>query len=78
MNALSAIYDILIFKTNIKTIDDKMKIAPILNSLAQIQCWTVDCEDCDCVLRIEAQGLSEAQIIEIVQQSGFECTTLND
>lgn len=69
---------ILVFKTTIKTQEDKEKIAPLLLSLPQIYRWTVDCEDCDCVLRIEAEGISEEQIIETVQRAGFECEELND
>ena len=69
---------ILVFKTTIKTDEDKLKVAIGLDSLPQITRWTVDCEDCDCVLRIEAEGISGEQIIETVQRSGFECEELND
>ncbi|MFN8344567.1 MAG: hypothetical protein U0X91_06175 [Spirosomataceae bacterium] len=67
---------IFVFKTTVKTQEDKEKIAPFLHSLPQIHRWTVDCEDCDCVLRIEAEGISEEQIIGQVQQAGFECEEL--
>ncbi|MEI7583136.1 hypothetical protein [Runella sp.] len=69
---------ILVFRTTIKTQEDKEKIAPLLVSMPQIYRWTVDCEDCDCVLRIEAEGISEEQIIETVQRAGFECEELKD
>ena len=69
---------ILVFRTTIKTQEDKEKLAPLLVSMPQIYRWTVDCEDCDCVLRIEAEGISEEQIIETVQRAGFECEELKD
>lgn len=78
MKASTGINEILVFKTSIKTEEDKLKVAMDLDSLLQITRWTVDCEDCDCVLRIEAEGISEKQIIEAVQRSGFECEELKD
>jgi hypothetical protein len=78
MKAISEIYNILVFKTNIKTQEDKEKIAPLLMSMPQIYRWSVDCEDCDCVLRIETEGIAEEQIIETVQQAGFQCEELKD
>jgi len=78
MKASTDINEILVFKTNIKTDEDKQKVAQVLDALPQINRWTVDCEDCDCVLRIEAEGISEQQIIETVQRAGFECEVLKD
>jgi hypothetical protein len=78
MKASTDINEILVFKTNIKTDEDKQKVAMVLDSLPQISRWTVDCEDCDCVLRIEAEGISEQPIIELIQQAGFDCEALKD
>jgi hypothetical protein len=78
MKTSTDINEILVFKTTIKTEEDKQNVALTLDSLAQINRWTVDCEDCDCVLRIEADGISEEQIIEIVQRLDFDCEELKD
>jgi len=78
MKASTDFNEILVFKTNIKTAEDKQKVAKVLDALSQINRWTVDCEDCDCVLRIEAEVISEQQIIETVQRAGFECEELKD
>lgn len=78
MKAGTDINEILVFKTNIKTDDDKQKVAKVLDALPQTNRWTVDCEDCDCVLRIEAEGISEQQITELIQQAGFDCKALKD
>lgn len=69
---------ILVFKTSIKTPQDKEKIAPLLDGLPTITRWSVDCEDCDCVLRIEADGVFKGKIMDLVQQAGFECDELSD
>ena len=78
MKAMTDINKILVFKSTIKTEQDKHKVALVLDSLPQINRWTVDCDDCDCVLRIEADGILEDQIIKIVQQLGFDCEELKD
>lgn len=69
---------ILVFKTTINTPQDKERLAPLLDRLLTINRWTVDCEDCDCVLRVEADGISGREITELVRQAGFECDELND
>lgn len=69
---------ILVFKTTIKTPQDKEKLAPFLDRLPTILRWTVDCEDCDCVLRIEADGVSDHEIMALVRMAGFECDELSD
>lgn len=75
---MEQLLQILVFKTNIKTSQDKEQITPVLEALGQINRWTVDCEDCDCVLRIEADGVSEQEIIEAIHRVGFECAVLTD
>jgi hypothetical protein len=64
---------VLVFKTNIKTKEDKMRLLPLLNQQVAIEEWSVDCEDVDCVLRIVSQQLSGAQIITLVNTAGFYC-----
>lgn len=75
---MEQLLQILVFKTTVKTPHDREILAPFLATLEQINRWTVDCEDCDCVLRIEADGVSPWKIIELVQRAGFECVELSD
>ncbi|AXE17163.1 hypothetical protein DR864_05150 [Runella rosea] len=75
---MEQLLQILVFKTTVKTPQDREILAPLLATLEQINRWTVDCEDCDCVLRVEADGVSPQKIIELVQQAGFECVELVD
>ncbi|AEI50776.1 hypothetical protein [Runella slithyformis] len=65
---------ILVFKATIKTPQEKERLAP----LPAIKRWTVDCEDCDCVLRVEAASISKNEIMEMVRRAGFECHELSD
>ena len=70
------IESILVFATNIETESDKQKISNILDSHSQIQQWTLDQEDIDCVLRIVSETLSEEQIIELLDSLNFKCFPL--
>ena len=67
---------ILVFKTNIQTECDKLRIQNILDSLDSIQQWNIDLHDVDRVLRIVSDTLTPEQIISIVKRRGFDCTEL--
>ena len=67
---------ILIFKTNIQTEQDKQFIQQALNAHDQIQRWTIDQHDVDCVLRIESNAVAPEQIISVINHHGFECAEL--
>lgn len=66
----------LICKTNIKTEAQKNVLAAVLDQHPHINSWTIDQEDCDCVLRIFADSLQYAQLIPLIQQLGFEAREL--
>jgi hypothetical protein len=67
---------VLVFATNIKTVQDKLKISDTLNTNTDIIQWNIDTQDIDCVLRIVTHTLSISQIIEIIKQYSFECAVL--
>lgn len=70
---------LIILKTDIKTKKKVKKIKPILNNTSVIDKWTVDTEDIDNVLRIEAHDTTnEDEIIKMVHQHGFNCEALPD
>lgn len=69
-------FEILIFKTDIKTEAHKHSIGLVLDAVADIRRWTVDCEDCDCVLRIETTEGIGTQIQGLVSNAGFICEEL--
>lgn len=68
--------NILVFATNIETETDKQKISNILDEHSEIQQWTLDLEDIDCVLRIVSDTLSEDDIIGIIKSQDFNCSQL--
>lgn len=68
---------ILVFATNIKTENDKLRIGKALDQSKAILQWDIDQEDLDCVLRIETNSLEPNQIIEILNFYQFECKELD-
>ncbi|PWT99904.1 MAG: hypothetical protein C5B52_09900 [Bacteroidetes bacterium] len=73
---ITSIEDILIFKTNIRTDEDRRRIQLTMDMLDGIEKWNVDLQDIDCVLRIESNKFSSAEIISIINYCGFECAEL--
>lgn len=66
---------ILLFKTNIQTIDDKGLIAKVMEK-QKIDQWTVDQQDIDCVLRIVSPVLKLEELIHLVSKNGYQCKEL--
>lgn len=69
---------ILVFKTSLRTKRDCLQLAPLLNSQAGIDQWTVDLTDCDKVLRIVSKDAMAPTIETIVRSIGFDCCELTD
>jgi len=70
--------NILVFKTNIDTNKKFNYVGQILNNIPQIRQWSVDLEDIDKVLRIEAEGveLTELDVIELLNREYIVCEEL--
>ncbi|AUP78090.1 hypothetical protein [Flavivirga eckloniae] len=70
---------LLIFKTNIESKKKVKSLNPVLNKHSDILDWTIDLEDIDNVLRIEAtSNITESDIIDMVSMRGFTIKTLTD
>ncbi|MDG1529654.1 MAG: hypothetical protein P8I51_01410 [Polaribacter sp.] len=68
---------LIILRTDIKTKKKVKKIKPFLNEHPIITNWSIDLEDIDNVLRIEAnESLHEEEVKHIVQKEGFYCENL--
>ena len=65
-----------LFKTNIRTNEDKIKICPLLNNRDEVEEWHIDQEDEDCVLRIVSYSLEKHAIISLVNTKGYLCVEL--
>jgi hypothetical protein len=68
--------NILVFKTNINTEADKMRVSEFLINQALVEDWNVDMDDIDRVLRIVSYELCAKDIEELIRQIGFQCQEL--
>lgn len=69
----------LIFKTDIKTKERATEVQFLFNSHPLISNWTIDMEDIDNVLRVEAkEDLCENDVIYLIRNYGFYCEALPD
>ncbi len=59
------------FKTNIKCASCLSEVAPLLDEEAQIETWNVNLQSADCILTVESNSLSAAQIRETLARAGF-------
>ena len=70
---------LLILKTDIETKKEVKAVKPIFNNNPDITNWSVDVEDIDNVLRIEAENeLNDEDIINLLQICGFYAEPLPD
>lgn len=70
------INSIHIFKTNISNDLDLLKVKSIFDSKLDITSWSVDLEDVDCVLRVVSVIITKEEIINHINQLGFDCREL--
>ena len=75
MNDMENLNDILLFKTNFVTEEDKEVLSNLLKK-AGVNNWHIDCEDCDRVLRIVSNTLKHQTIIKLITDHGYECYEL--
>ncbi|MEM7375306.1 MAG: hypothetical protein AAF587_42315 [Bacteroidota bacterium] len=70
---------ILIFKTNITSRRKVKEVSPRMNHHPLIADWSIDLEDIDNVLRIEAKNtLVEKEVISLIEGCGYVCEELPD
>jgi len=71
--------NLLILRTNIETQTNVEMVVPILDNHELINRWTIDTDDVDNVLKIEAkENLREDDIAHLIYRSGFSCEALED
>lgn len=64
--------ELLLFRTDIKSNKKVKSLKTVYNNHSDIIKWSVDLEDIDNVLRMEAtKNLSEKDIIDLIQVKGF-------
>lgn len=70
--------EVFVFKTNINQLNRIEKLKPVINSHDKIYAWSVDMQDIDNVLRVEADLSTPNEIIQLVNKAGFSCEELPD
>ncbi len=71
--------ELLLFQTDITSKKKVKSLKPMFNNHSDILKWSIDLEDIDNVLRIEATtNLSEEDVIDLVRVQGFYIKTLTD
>jgi len=64
------------FKTSLDTPSTLMKVAPLLKSIHGLKKWTVDFDSIYNLLIVEGIGLCAMEIINSLQQAGFNAMRL--
>lgn len=68
---------VLVFKTSVDNSEDMMTVEPLLNKLLdKTERWNFDLEDCDRILRVEAEFIEADSIIEKLADAGVMCVEL--
>lgn len=70
---------IIVFRTTIKSESDIKHITQYLNNHEGITDWSVDLEDWENILRIEAKdGIEIKKLIQHIHALGYNCEELED
>ena len=68
---------VLVFKTSVANLRDIHILKPVLDRLiSENGYWNFDLEDCDNILRVEAQKVKPDNILQELTQHGFSCEEL--
>jgi hypothetical protein len=68
--------DILVFSTSVKQKRQVSKVTTLLTKIPAIAQWNFDLEDCDNILRIEADNVSPRYIEQLLIGAGIHCREL--
>ena len=68
--------DVFIFVTSVEKPEQVSEVKPLLTAVPAINQWNFDLEDCDNILRIEANDVSPRYIESILHTAGFDCREL--
>jgi hypothetical protein len=68
--------EIFIFTTSVEKPEQVTEVKPLFTSVPAITGWNFDLDDCDNILRIEADDISPRYIESLLQNAGFDCREL--
>ncbi|QQT25093.1 heavy-metal-associated domain-containing protein [Sphingobacterium spiritivorum] len=69
--------DTLKFKTNIKCSSCVAKVTPFLDAEEGIKQWEVDTSTADKILTVETNGMTESEIKNAVEKSGYKIESVS-
>ncbi len=64
------------FKTTINCGNCVQRITPFLDEINEIKSWSVDTTNEDKILTVESDQIEAAQIVEVVEDAGFDIALL--
>ena len=68
--------DVLVFSTSVKERRQVSRVTTLLTKIPAIMQWNFDLDDCDNILRIEAEGVCPRKIETLLQKAGIQCQEL--
>lgn len=68
--------NILVFRTNISSQEQKESAKLVLDAIDHIEEWSVDMEDVDRVLRVVSRDPNSTEIIDKLTNAGHVCSEL--
>lgn len=70
---------VMVFKTTVQDHHHVSQLEEFLNQLIlPLGRWIFDLDDCDRILKVEHEAVAEHQLIELMEQRGFNCVALED
>jgi len=69
--------EVLVFITSIENQEQVSEVNPLLTAVPAITDWNFDLDDCDNILRIEANDIPPGYIESLLQAAGFACRELH-
>lgn len=66
------------FKTNLNCGNCVAKVAPSLDAAAGITSWSVDTNNPDKILTIESDSITIDEVLDLIEDKGFDIELLED
>ena len=71
--------NVVVLKTNVSTKKKVNRLKCMIDTIPQLNRWSVDLEDVDHVLRVETLNpITELDLMTLVQAGGFSCEIMSD
>ena len=69
--------EVLVFRTGVENLEEVSRVKNLLTAVPAISNWNFDLDDCDRILRIEAEELAPGYIELLLQREGLFCRELD-